>query len=154
MKRWLAFGLCSVGIGVLVSTIEQGYADENDRATKCTLATLKGQYPFASSGTLFPPAFGVTKTSKSNAAGYNIYNGDGTGTSVVTFTVNGVNQNVASPTPITYTLNPDCTGTLTVLPRGPHFDIFVALNGEEVALISTDQGFAVSEGPDRRVGPK
>jgi hypothetical protein len=55
-------GLCAIGIAMLVSigllTVEQGYADENDRATKCTLATLKGRYLFAGSGTILPPAFG------------------------------------------------------------------------------------------------
>ena len=48
----------------------------------------------SATGTLFPPAFGVTEPSVSTAAGYSIYNGDGTGTDYVTFTVNGVNQNV------------------------------------------------------------
>jgi hypothetical protein len=43
MKR---VGLWALGIGVLASvgllTVAQGFADENDRATKCTLATLRG----------------------------------------------------------------------------------------------------------------
>ena len=42
MKR---VGLWAVGIGVLASvgllTVTQGYAGDNDGATKCTLATLK-----------------------------------------------------------------------------------------------------------------
>jgi hypothetical protein len=79
MKSWLAFGLCAVGMGVLVSTVEQGYADENDRATTCTLATLKGRYLFALHGTLLPPAFGVTEPTESDAAGFHIFNGNGTG---------------------------------------------------------------------------
>ena len=80
--------------------VEPGYAAER----KCSLATLKGQYLVAATGTLFPPAFGVKKRSVSAAAGYSIYNGDGTGTDYVTFAVNGVNQNVASPTSTSYTL--------------------------------------------------
>lgn len=95
--------------------VERGYAAEK----KCTLDTLKGQYLVAATGALFPPAFGVKKRSVSAAAGYSIYNGDGTGTDYVTFTVNGVNENVASPTSTSYTLNSDCTGTKTVLPYGP-----------------------------------
>jgi hypothetical protein len=52
------FGLWVAGIGVLVSigllTVEQGYTEEKQRATKCTLATLTGRYLFALTGTLFP----------------------------------------------------------------------------------------------------
>jgi hypothetical protein len=33
----------------------------------------------------------------------------------VTFTINGINQDVPSPNDLTYTLNSDCTGTYTVL---------------------------------------
>lgn len=144
-------GLWAIATGVLISVgllnVEQGYAAEK----KCTLETLKGQYLVAATGTLFPPAFGVTAPSVSAAAGYSIYNGDGTGTDYVTFTVNGVNQNVESPTPTAYTLGPDCTGTKTVLPYGPHFNIFVAPDGEGLTAIATDSGFAAAES-DRRVG--
>jgi hypothetical protein len=50
-----------------------------------------------------------------------------------------------------YTLNADCTGTRTVLPGGPNFNIFVAIDGSALTEISTDQGFAVSSF-DKRVG--
>jgi hypothetical protein len=144
-------GLWAIATGVLMSVgflgVEREYAAEK----KCTLDTLKGQYLVAATGTLFPPAFGVKKRSVSAAGGYSIYNGDGTGTDYVTFTVNGVNQNVASPTSTSYTLNLHCTGTKTVLPYGPHFNIFVASNGEGLTAIATDSGFAVSES-DGRVG--
>jgi len=138
MKR---LSLWALGIAALLSvgllTVEQGDADG---ATGCTLATLKGQYLFAGSGTL------------ANSAGYHIFNGDGTGTDFVTFVVNGVNQQVPSPAAITYTLKSDCTGTYTVQPFGPHFNIFVARDGEELSVIVTDPGVAFSEGPNRRVG--
>jgi hypothetical protein len=144
-------GQLAIATGVLISAgllnVERGYAAEK----KCTLDTLKGQYLVAAAGTLFPPAFGVKKRSVSAAAGYSTYNGDGTGTDYVTFTVNGVNQNVASPTSTSYTLNSDCTGTKTVLPSGPHFNIFVASNGEGLTAVATDLGFAVTES-DGRVG--
>jgi hypothetical protein len=67
----------------------------------------------------------------------------------VTFAVNGVNQNVTSPTATSYTLGPDCTGTKTVLPYGPNFNIFVAVDGEGLTAIATDSGFAVSESDSR-----
>ena len=145
--------LWAIGIGILAGigflTVEPGYAE--DGAKKCSLATLNGQYLFAGSGTLFPPAFGVTKPSVGNSAGYHIFNGDGTGTDVVTFVVNGVNQNVPSPVPITYTLNPDCTGTYSV-ENGPNLDIFVAVDGSALSVIEATPGVSASYGPDPRVG--
>jgi hypothetical protein len=59
MKRG---GLRAIGIGVFLSvgplTVEQGYAGDNDGAPKCTLATLKGRYLFAGTGTLLPQHLG------------------------------------------------------------------------------------------------
>jgi hypothetical protein len=150
-------GLRAIGMGVLVSvgllTAGQGYADENDRATKCTLATLKGRYLFAGTSTTIPPA-GEEET-LSASAGYHIFRGDGTGTDFVTLVVNGNIVPVSSPTPVMYTLNSDCTGTYTVLPSppGPTADIFVSPNGEELALISTVPG-TVHANYQRRVAPR
>ena len=33
-----------------------------------------------------------------------------------------------------------CTGTLTFLPSGPHFDLFIPLNGKPMWMIQTDPG--------------
>jgi hypothetical protein len=145
-----SLGAQSIGLLIGASLFVQP-AHAGGGAVKCSLATLRGQYLVAASGTLFPPAFGVSEASISEAAGYSLYNGDGTGTDYVTFTVNGVNANVASPTPTSYTLNADCTGTKTVLPDGPHFNIYVAFDGSALTAIATDTGFAVSES-DKRVG--
>jgi len=145
-------GLRAIGIGALLTVgliAMEVRAGENEQG--CTLATLKGQYLFSGSGTLFPPAFGVTSQSRAASAGYHIFNGDGTGTDFVTFTVNGINQHVPSPVPITYTLNSDCTGTYSVQ-NGPNFDIFVAVDGSGLSNIDTDQGVSFSE-TNSRVGP-
>jgi hypothetical protein len=154
-------GLWVIGIGlsagVSLLTVEQAYAGENDHSPKCTLETLKGQYLGAANGMLIPPVplFSIPATTPplvTAAAFYSTYYGDGTGMDWVTFTVNGVNADVTSPTPTQYILNSDCTGTKTVLPSGPHFDIFVAIDGSGLTAVVTDQGFAASES-DRRVGP-
>jgi hypothetical protein len=153
MKR---VGLWAIGVGALVSVgplaVEQGYAGENEG--RCTLATLNGQYLFNGTGTLFPPAFGLTSgTAIGTSAGFHIFNGDGTGMDFVTFTLNGVNQNVPSPVAITYTLNQDCTGTYQVPSAGLHFDIFVAVDGSALITNETDPGSgAIFWGPQPRVG--
>jgi hypothetical protein len=152
MKR---AGLRAIAVGAVAGAglvaMNQACAGEKDHATRCTLATLNGQYLFTGSGTLFPPVFGVTKQSIGNSAGFHVFNGDGTGTDFVTFSVNGIVVVPSSSAPITYTLKPDCTGTLSVQ-NGPNLDIFVAVDGSALTSINTDPGVAFSEGPQPRVG--
>jgi hypothetical protein len=147
-------GLWAIGIAALAGasliTTEQACAGENDHPTKCSLATLNGQYLFSGSGTLFPPAFGVTSPSMANSAGFHIFNGDGTGSDFVVFSINGIDQHVPSPVATTYTLNPDCTGTFSVQ-NGPSSDIFVAVDGS-AATGANGPGVAFNGGIQPRVG--
>jgi hypothetical protein len=126
---------------------------ESDGHRVCSLATLKGRYLFAASGVLLPPAFGVTVPAQAADAGFHIFNGDGTGTDTVTFRVGGivVLENVVSP--LSYTVNADCTGTITVV-NGPSFDIFIAPDGSEFAEIATAPSGNYATGIDRRVSRK
>jgi hypothetical protein len=156
MKR---VGLWAIGIGLVVTfglvTVERGSAEGEKRARACTLATLEGRYLFATSGTLLPPAFGVTEPTPGASAGFHIFNGDGTGTDTVTVRVGAkiVLRNVVSP--IRYTVNADCTGSYTVqVPDGPSFDLFIAPTGESIATIATaPEGNYVSS-IDKRVSRK
>jgi len=123
---------------------------EPDRHQVCTLGTLKGRYLFAASGVLLPPAFGVTVPTPAADAGLRILNGDGTGTDTVTVRIGDqiVLENV--PSPLSYTVNADCTGTITVV-NGPSFDIFIAPDGSEFAEIATAPPGNYPAGIDRRV---
>ena len=148
-------GLRAIGTGVLLSvgllTVEQGYADEREHATTCSLATLKGRYLFAASWTSFPPV--VTQPTLEARAGYRIFNGDGTGTIIATSSVNGVITTPDAHADLSYTVNADCTGTYTVLvPGAPTAEIFVAPNGEEFVAIETSNGRANDAFSSRRVG--
>ena len=134
MKRvrlWAALGL-GLFITVGLITVVPGYAEEKE----CTLQTLKGRYLFALHGTLLPPAFGIAEPTPSDAAGFHIFNGDGTGTDIVTFRLGGVTQLENAVAPFSYTVHADCTGSYTVT-NGPSFGIFIAPNGESIATIST-----------------
>ena len=128
-------------------------ASNDDGPRGCTLATLKGRYLFADSGTLLPPAFGVTQPTPAADAGFHIFNGDGTGTDTVTLRIGGdiVLENVVAP--ISYTVNADCTGSYTV-PDGPSFDLFIAPDGEEFASIATAPPGNYGASIDRRVSRK
>src|SRR5262245_49281156 len=135
MKR---VSLWMIGIGLVITVglliANQGYAD--DDGPTCTLATLKGRYLFALHGTLLPPAFGVTEPTPSDAAGFHILNGDGTGRDIVTFRLGGETVLENEVAPLSYTVNTDCTGSFTVT-NGPSFGLFIAPNGESFAEIST-----------------
>jgi hypothetical protein len=134
--------------GLLVAG-SSAWADE----PTCTLKTLKGRYLVADKGTILPPAFGVTGPTPGANAGFHLFNGDGTGTDIVTLRVNGVTVLKNAVVPISYTVNADCTGTITVLvPGGPSFGMFIAPNGEAIATIAADPGNYVSS-IDRRVSP-
>jgi hypothetical protein len=141
MKR---IGLWATGIGVFLSvgllTVEQGYTEEKEHATTCTLATLKGRYLFVVNGTYFPPAAGVTVESLFSRAGSRIFNGDGTGTTIATGSVNGVITSADLHSDLSYTVNADCTGTVKVLSVGATQEIFVAPNGDDMTVIATGTG--------------
>ena len=126
-----------IGLFVTVGALSgnPGYARAQEPA--CTLKTLTGRYLFADNGALTPPA--VTEPTPFAAAGFDIFNGDGTGTAVVTFRLGGVTVLQDSVLPLTYTVNPDCTGSFTVS-GGNSFDLFVAPDGESVAYINTAPG--------------
>jgi hypothetical protein len=159
MKR---IGLWATGIGVLISvglfTVEQGYTEEKEHATTCSVATVKGRYLFATSGMIFPPA--VPQAVVFARAGYRIFNGDGTGTVVSTSSENGVIVAADNRSNLSYTVNKDCTGTYTlsggdVSPGAPPaVEIFVAPNGEEMVVIETINGRSDDAHSSRRVGPE
>jgi hypothetical protein len=149
MKR---AGLWAIGIVALASVgplVEQGYAGESEGG--CTLATLRGLYMFAQSGyvtisgSLVPQ--GVT--------GKAVFYGNGKFDSLATISIGGtIIPDDAAPG--TYTLNSDCTGTVTVLMKAPtpdvHLDIFVAPDGDKFFTIQTDPGTVLS-GTEQRVAP-
>jgi hypothetical protein len=152
MKR---MGLWAMGIGLIsclgIVTVKLGYADEKDHATTCSLATVKGRYLFATSGTNFPPA--PTLPQLFARAGYRIFNGDGTGTIITTTSENGVIVVADSVSDLSYTVNMDCTGTFEVLRTGATAEFFVAPNGEEMVVIVTSKGTSDAF-TSRRVGPE
>jgi hypothetical protein len=135
-----------------VRTVEPGYAEEKEHEPTCTLKTLKGRYLFGGIATLLPPA--VEQQSLLAVAGYHTFNGDGTGTDIVTVTINGavVLENFVAP--ISYTVNPDCSGTYTVPISEETFGLFIAPHGEELMVIGTTPGSILVQGPNRRVSRK
>jgi hypothetical protein len=75
-----------------------------------------------------------------------IYNGDGTGTLLsVKKNVNGMVFS-SSSVPITYSVNPDCTGSKTVSSGASanHFDFVITPDGATITWVGTDANAIIS----------
>ena len=148
-RRTIAIALGTGLVAIAGLSVSGTLAASNDdaRVRGCTLATLTGRYLFADAGTLLPPL--VPQPTLTAWAGFHVFNGDGTGTDIITGRFGGqiTLENVVAPT--SYAVNADCTRSLTVL-GGPTFSLFIAPDGESMATIATDPGSAGSS-IDRRV---
>jgi DNA/RNA endonuclease YhcR with UshA esterase domain len=119
------------GFAILGSiTLQQGYAQESPLA--CTLATLKGLYVFDATG------YDIVNSTPAPKAVVELLTlkGDGTLTSLATVSLDGAIHSHVSGSGI-YTVNQDCTGTLTFNGSGFTFDLFIAPNGNRFHMIET-----------------
>jgi hypothetical protein len=112
----------------------------------CGLYTLRGSYLFATHGWNIVSGVAVPKAIVEGID----FNGDGTLVSpFATVSINGTIIH-SSGTLGTYTVNTDCTGTLSCT-GGASFDIFVEPNGKQLWMIQTGPGSPVFEGTVTRV---
>jgi hypothetical protein len=114
--------------------------------TTCSNATLKGSFGYSSTGTLLknyvlPPFSGPFAE-----VGVQSFNGDGETSATATLSSNG--NIVAVTVTGTYTVNPDCTGTVTLLisPFGAtvHANLVIDKNGNAFQAIETEPGLIVA----------
>ena len=141
-----------IGVGLLVAlsclSLPWGRAPQAEEdSLGCSLETLQGTYIYAYSG--FEIEDG--KRSPLAFAGQEVYYGDGTMSGVYSASSNGtISQNI--PYTGTYTLNEDCTGTLTTEEEiGTfHYDHFVDPSGDGLSWVATDPD-TVASGFERRV---
>jgi hypothetical protein len=137
-----------VVVAMAFSTSVIARAETPANAQTCDVETLHGSYLFATHG--FNIAGGVA-VPKAIVEGID-FDGDGTLSSpFATVSINGTIFR-SSGTVGSYTVNADCTGTLSFT-GGPSFDIFVAPRGKELWLIQTGPAAApaVFEGTATRV---
>ena len=132
---------------VVVGLIGTHSAFAEEEHTSCTTATLNGSYIFEASGFTGLPAGWTPKA----VVEYLRLNGDGTLSAVSTASVGGniVGGELHNASG-TYTVNQDCTGTLSFHPNGPHFNIFIAPRGTTFHMIQTDPSNVLA-GESRRV---
>ena len=120
-------------VGVLgVLAIGAGYAkDENAAKAKCSEATLDGTYLFAEDGVILT---GNDQTPFA-LAGDEVYNGNGKVRGVQSGNFGGEVSRKERFTG-TYTVNADCTATVTYTNGEPfRYDLFVAPDGSKFTLV-------------------
>jgi hypothetical protein len=125
--------------------------DDDDRWRVCSDTTLRGLYAFSASG------FNIVGGAAQPKAIIELirFNGDGTLTvPAATVSINGVITQTPPPGQPpgvgTYSVGPDCTGSLQFGPPGPAFDLFVGLKGAALHLIQVNAG-TVFQGTAERV---
>ena len=125
-----------VGAAALLTTVGAGYAKDEDASSraKCSVATLKGTYPFAQNGVEIKG----DEQRPFALAGYDVFDGDGGVKGVASGNFNG---EVFRKDPFTgtYTVKANCTGTVTFRDGAAiHGDIFIAPDGSKFAFVGTD----------------
>ena len=134
------------GLIAAIMTAQEGYAAGASPA--CSVSTLRGRYQFASAG--FVTVNGGYMPLA--VAGIDILDGKGNLSTTSTLIVNGAIafQNLVVPNG-TYTINKDCTGTLTLGASGVQLNIFVAPDGGSYDYVQTAPSGNVLAGTIRRV---
>ena len=114
----------------------------------CTDLTIKGSYAFTVHGQILTPngpllVDGIARTT---------FDGNGNLTQVDAVAINGHIPLVWRPGTGTYTVNSDCTGTMTLINTGQptlHLAILVSQSGNHIHTVVTDPGFATTSDAER-----
>jgi hypothetical protein len=113
----------------------------------CSNATLRGLYVFNPSG--FNIVGGVAQPKA--VLELIRFNGNGTLTvPAATVSINGTILVSPANGPGTYTIAPNCTGSLAFGPPGPTFGLFAVFDGSEVYMIQNNTG-TVMQGTAKRI---
>jgi hypothetical protein len=125
MKRILSVLLALAAVAALVPAVH----------AQCTNATLTGNYGFTFSGFQFRGMKGMSLPWQ--GVGLMTFDGAGNASGNFTFSLNG--QIATSPYAATYTVNPDCTGSVTGTPPigGANATLVIVSGGAEVFAVDT-----------------
>jgi hypothetical protein len=122
-------------------------------SASCNNSTIKGSYAFTVHGQIFTPngpllVDGIAKTT---------FDGNGNLTQVDAVALNGNIPLVWRPGTGTYTVNSNCTGTMTLMNEGQaplHLAILVSHSGDTIHAVVTDPGVAVTSDAERVLAPR
>jgi hypothetical protein len=123
-------------------------------ASACSNSTIRGSYAFTIHGTIFLPngatllIDGIAKES---------FDGQGNETQVDAVATNGMLTPGWHPGTGSYSVNPDCTGTQTIMRSGlpdVHLQFIVARGGNTIHQVVIDPGAAVTAEGERVRAPE
>jgi hypothetical protein len=123
-------------------------------ASACSNSTIRGSYAFTIHGTIFLPngatllIDGIAKES---------FDGQGNETQVDAVATNGMVTPGWQPGTGSYSVNPDCTGTQTIMRSGlpdVHLQFIVARGGNTIHQVVIDPGAAVTAEGERVRAPE
>ena len=119
------------------------------QASTCSNFTIQGTYAFTIHGTIFLPN---GSTLLINGIARETFDGKGNETQVDAVADNGVLTPGWRPGSGTYSVNPDCTGTQTIVVEGLpdlHLQFIVAQSGNTIHQVVTDPGVATTAEGER-----
>jgi hypothetical protein len=147
MKIRVAIGAL-IAVAVLIAlptyfpggTLRKVHAqDEASRA--CSANTLNGAYSLTFSGFTTNGAVPAPITAFIPISGVGLVTFEGNGNLSASETVSLGGQILPVNVPGTYTVNSDCTGSLTT--SHAHLNLVIVRNGKEISAVNTDHGNAV-----------
>jgi hypothetical protein len=119
-------------------------------ASACSNSTIEGTYAFTIRGTLFLPN---GSTAVIDGIDKVTFDGKGNFTQVDAVATNGILDAPGfRPGSGTYSVNPDCTGTQTIMVPGLpdlHLEFIVAQSGNTIHQVVIDPGFATTAEGER-----
>jgi len=119
------------------------------QASTCGNRTIQGTYAFTIHGTIFFPN---GSTVRIDGIAKETFDGKGNETQVDALATNGILAPGWRPGTGTYSVNPDCTGTQTIVVEGLpdlHLQFIVAQGGNTIHQVVTDPGVATTAEGER-----
>ena len=123
-------------------------------ASACSNSTIRGSYAFTIHGTIFLPD---GSTLLLDGIAKETFDGKGNETQVDAVATNGMLTPGWRPGTGSYSVNPDCTGTQTIVVPGLpdlHLQIIVAQGGNTIHQVVIDPGVATTAEGERVHAPK
>lgn len=140
-------------VSLVLLTLALAASSAVNAHASCNNLTIKGSYAFSVHGQIFTPngpllVDGIAKTT---------FDGNGNLTQVDAVAVNGHIPMVWRPGTGTYTVNSNCTGTMTLVNQDQaplHLAIVVSHSGDIIHTVVTDPGLAVTSDAERVLAPR
>jgi hypothetical protein len=153
MKQLSSKTICGLPAKVLstiaIAAFFMGLSVLTAHASACSNSTIKGSYAFTIHGTILVPG---GSTLLIDGVAKETFDGNGNETQVDAVATNGNLAPGLRPGMGSYSVNPDCTGTQTIVVEGVpdlHLQFIVAQGGNTIHQVVIDPGIATTAEGER-----